>query len=79
MIHGHEDILVGAVSVALGLFIGLAAACNWHWYYTLRSARFLEKRLGRAGARCVHGVLALGLIGLGIAVGTGFRLPVFGR
>lgn len=78
MIQNFADQFVGIAAVCVGLFVGAAAATNWPWYYTLRSARFLEARLGRTGARMVHAVVALGLIALGIAIATGHRYPVFG-
>lgn len=79
MIRGYEDLLVGIVSVTLGLLLGIAAATDWHWYYSLRTARFLEARLGRGGVRCLHSLLAVGLISLGIAVAAGYRFSLFGR
>ncbi len=71
MIHGYEDQFVGIVAVSLGLFILGASVLNWNWYYSLGSARFLERRLGRNGARLFHAFLAVGLITLGIAVAQG--------
>ncbi len=79
MIHGHEDQIVGVIAMLVGLVMGTAALTNWSWYYTLPTSRFLEHRLGRHGARLVHGILALGLVALGIATYAGWRLPLFGR
>jgi hypothetical protein len=77
MISGHEDQFVGIVSAALGLFLLTAAALNWQWYYQVRTARLLEARFGRAGARCVHALVGFGLIALGIAVANGCRWPIW--
>ena len=72
MISAHEELFVGAVSVALGAFILTSAAVNWAWLYTLRSSRWLEARWGRRGARLFHAMLGLGLIALGVAIALGF-------
>ena len=74
MIRGYEDQFVGAVAVGLGLFLLGASAFNWNWYYSLPSARFVTRRVGRAAARLLHAVLAIGLIALGVAVAQGFQL-----
>ncbi len=73
MIHGHEDSFVGLTAIAVGAGLLAAAAANWSWYYSLRSARWLESRLTRAGARWFHGLLGLGLIALGALIATGWR------
>ena len=78
MMQGYEDLFVGTVSCALGVFFITTAATNWAWYYSLRSARFLEKRLGRTGARLVHALLGMALIALGVTIALGIRLG-FGR
>ena len=73
MIRGYEDLFVGTVAVVLGALLVTAASVNWAWYYSLRSARFLESKLTRTGARIVHGLLGLALIAVGLAVAAGFR------
>ena len=73
MIQGHEDHFIGAVAIVLGSLLVTAATVNWSWYYSLRSARFLESKLTRTGARIVHGLLGLALIAVGLAVAAGFR------
>jgi len=73
MIRGYEDLFVGVVAIALGSMLVTAATVNWSWYYSLRSARFLESKLTRTGARIVHGLLGLALIAVGLAVAAGFR------
>jgi len=79
MIRGYEDLAVGLVAIATGVFLVGAAAVNWQWFYSLSSARFLQRWLGRPGARCVHVAVGLGLIALGCAIAQGFRLPLFGN
>ena len=75
MIGRSEDLFVGIVAMALGTLLVTAAATNWSWYYSLRSARFLDAKLTRSGARIVHGLLGLTLILVGLAVACGFRWP----
>jgi small neutral amino acid transporter SnatA (MarC family) len=73
VIRGYEDLFIGIVAMVLGSLLAAAAAVNWSWYYSLRSARFLESRLTRTGARIVHGLLGLGLIAMGLALAAGYR------
>jgi small neutral amino acid transporter SnatA (MarC family) len=73
MMGGHEDLFIGSVSVGLGLILIAAAATNWPWYYTLRTSRFLESKLGRGGARMFHAVTGTLLIALGVAITCGLR------
>jgi small neutral amino acid transporter SnatA (MarC family) len=73
MIRGYEDLFVGGVATAIGLLLVTAACVNWSWYYRLRSARFLEAKLTRTGARIVHGLVGLTLIALGLCIAAGFR------
>lgn len=69
----HADLFVGSVAVSIGVALIAAAATNSSWFYSLRSARFLESRLTRTGARVVHTLLGLGLVALGTALLAGFR------
>ena len=78
MIRGHEDLFVGFVAVAVGLFLVGCAVANWQWYYSLWSAQWLQRLFGRWGARCFHTLLGLGLIALGIAIALGYRWPLVG-
>lgn len=71
----YADLFVGLLSIAIGLFLVVAAACNWDGVFQLRSVRWLGERLGRAGALgvlCVLGVLAI-VIGFSIALGYVFH------
>lgn len=77
MIHGHEDLFIGAVAILCGSLLVTAAVANWPWYYSLRSARFLESKLSRTGARIAHCLLGLTLIALGLAVAAGLRCPLW--
>ena len=46
MIRGYEDLFVGTVAVVLGLFLVVCAVMNWEWYYSLRTARWLQTTAG---------------------------------
>jgi hypothetical protein len=67
------DLFIGVVSLLVGTGLVTAAAVNWSWYYSLRSARFLEAKLTRTGARLVHAAVGLALIAMGVALLAGFR------
>lgn len=67
----NPDLFVGAVAIAIGLFVMSAALFNWEWYYQLHKARWIESICGRGGARVFFGVLGLALIVLGAAIATG--------
>ena len=73
MMGDYEGIFVGSVAGALGLFLIVAAATNWSWYYALRSARFFESKFGRTGTRLFHAALGVALIALGFCIATGVR------
>lgn len=78
MIGGHEDLFVGAVAILLGVFMLGSALTNWDWYYSVPTARWLQRRFGRTGARIVHTLLGFGLIVLGLAITQGFRWQLLG-
>lgn len=79
MIHSHEDLFVGAASIILGLFLIGCAVTGWDWYYALGTARWIQQRLGRRGARLVHALVGLGLVVLGVAIVLGYRWALAGR
>jgi small neutral amino acid transporter SnatA (MarC family) len=68
----HDEVFVGGVAVALGLFFLAVAASNWDWYFSLRSARLMGRLLGRSGARIFYALLGAGLVTLGVAIACGF-------
>ncbi len=78
MIRGIEDLFVGTTAALLGVLLIVCAVTNWQWYYSLRSAGWLTKRLGRGGARIFHALLGLALIALGATIITGFRWTLVG-
>ena len=79
MIRGYEDLFVGGAAIALGLFLISCAVRNSEWFYSMRTARWLQRALGRRGARVVHTLLGVGLIVLGVAIAQGYRWPPGGR
>jgi hypothetical protein len=78
MMYGQPDWFVGSVAVLLGLLLLTAAWRNVTWLYALRSSRWLEARLTRAGTRWLHASLAVALIVLGWAITQGFRWQLLG-
>jgi hypothetical protein len=72
-----NDLFVGGVGLALGLFFLSAALFNWTWCYELRKTRWLAARIGRGGARIVLAVVGISLAALSVAIALGFRWQVF--
>ena len=69
---GGLGMVVGAVSVVLGLTGLVAAIGNWDRYYQLDKVRWLETFWGRRGVRLIYGVVGMLLIALGVAIAMGF-------
>lgn len=65
------DLLVGGVSILLGILAIGAALLNWSSSYTLWVARNIVDRLGRGYARVFYALLGVALIGLGVAIALG--------
>ncbi len=78
MISGYEDLFVGIVAISIGLFLICSAVVNWNWFYSLRTARWLQQLFGKNGARLVHVLLGLILIALGTAIALGYRWTLVG-
>lgn len=68
------DLLVGAVSVLLGLFLAGGASLDAPWLMQLAKPRRLADMIGKPGARIMLALLGLSLIGLGIAIASGWRV-----
>ena len=79
MMRGYEDLFVGGAAIALGLFLISCAVKNSQWFYSMRTARWLQRALGWRGARVAHILLGIGLIILGVAIAQGYRWPPGGR
>ena len=67
-----SDVLVGLISVGLGLVVVIAAWQNKDHYFELKKTAWLQGRLGRAGLRVFCFLLGLLLVVLGIAIAYGF-------
>ncbi len=67
-----QDVFVGAVAVGIGLLAILSAAFNWDWPYQFWTARWVDSRFGRRGARIFYVILGIVMIALGVAIATGF-------
>jgi hypothetical protein len=66
-----QDLFVGAVAVAIGVFALGSAIFNWDWSYRLWKARWVESRFGRRGARVFYVMLGVLMITLGVAIAAG--------
>lgn len=69
-----HDVVVGAVSSALGLFLLLGALLNSRWLMSLRRPSMLTESIGQPAARAVLGLVGVAMIALGIAVALGWRV-----
>ena len=69
-----HDVVVGAVSSALGLFLLLGAIANSRWLMSLRRPSMLAESIGPRAARAVLALIGAGLVALGIAVALGWRV-----
>jgi hypothetical protein len=69
-----QDLLVGGISIVLGLVCLAVAVGNWDWFYQLRLARRIQSAWGRRGARIYYAVLGAALITLGAAIMSGWVL-----
>jgi hypothetical protein len=69
-----QDILVGAMTAALGLVIILGAAGGRTWLLERRGARSLVEAFGQPAARIVLVLIGFALIILGALLALGWRL-----
>lgn len=68
------DVVVGAVSAALGLFLLVGAIVNSRWLMSLRRPRMLAESIGPSAARAILGLVGAAIVALGIAVALGWRV-----
>ena len=68
------DLLVGAVSVLFGLLLAGGAALDAPRLMALAKPRLLAEAIGKPAARLLIAALGIGLIVLGIAVASGWRV-----
>jgi hypothetical protein len=69
-----HDVVVGAVSSALGLFLLLGSIANSRWLMSLRRPSMLAESIGPRAARAVLGLIGAAMIAIGIAVALGWRV-----
>lgn len=70
----HEDLFVGLLGIAIGLFLLGSSATDSDWVFRPRSGRWLAERLGRPKARLVLGLLGVVAMVIGIATAFGYVL-----
>lgn len=51
----------------VGIFVIMAAALDWNWFFDHPKAKFFVAHFGRGGARAFYVALGFGLIVLGFA------------
>lgn len=54
-----------------GIFVIIAAACNWEWFFTNWRARFFVNLFGRDGARIIYALLGVFLFVLAAMLAEG--------
>jgi hypothetical protein len=69
-----QDYFVGFASAAFGCFFILGAALDAAWLMDLRRPRLLAETIGKTAARWTLGLLGIGLILLGAAIASGWRI-----
>ena len=69
-----QDITVGAVAVIFGVALLAGAAMNGPWLMQLAKARLLAGSIGATAARLLFAAVGIGLIVLGIAIASGWRI-----
>lgn len=69
-----QDIVVGAVSIGLGLALLTGAIANGPWLMQLRKVRALTDSFGGPAARLLIALIGAGAIGLGAAIAVGWRV-----
>ncbi len=56
------------LTIAIGLFAGVAAAMDWKWYMNHRKAQLFVKMFGYQGARVFYMILGLAMMILGALI-----------
>lgn len=69
----HQDLLVGAIAVIIGIILLAAGLFPINWFLNLPKLHWIERRWGRASARAVLVLVGIGLLVLGIAVAGGWQ------
>jgi len=67
-----QDVVVGLVAMAAGLFLVVVGAVDIQWYFQSWKTRWLDQRLGRLATRLIVALLGILLVLLGIAIMRGF-------
>ena len=68
------DLLVGTLSIALGVALAAGALFKDSWLMTLAKPRLLSEAIGKPAARAMITALGIGLIVLGVAIARGWRI-----
>jgi hypothetical protein len=68
------DLVVGALSIAVGVGLAAGALIKDSWLMSLAKPRLLAEAVGKPAARALIIALGIGLIVLGVAIARGWRL-----
>lgn len=68
------DLLVGGISVVLGIVCLLASLVPIAWFYQLPKAQWVSRHWGAGAARAFYGILGLALVIWGAVIASGWKL-----
>ncbi len=66
MVHEMSQEPVAFFAFAAGIFVIVAAACDWNWFFGHPRAKFFVDAFGRGGARVFYGVLGCVFLAIGL-------------
>lgn len=72
----NEDLLMGGLLTAVGLFSLGGAVFNWSFFMNSRKARSITKIMGVLGARIFYGILGVLICVLGVLMATGILAQI---
>ncbi len=62
----NVNLILGLVFIVSGLFSLIASIKNWNFFFGSRKTRFIQRLVGRIGARIFYGLLGIVIIVVGI-------------
>ena len=68
------DLVVGTLSIALGVALAAGALLKDSWLMSLAKPRLLADAVGKPAARVLITAVGIGLIVLGVAIALGWRV-----
>ena len=68
------DLVVGTLSIALGVALAAGALIKDSWLMSLAKPRLLAEAIGPRAARVLIALVGVGLVVLGVAIARGWRV-----